>query len=211
MTDAPTPPEPIQPDPNQSPTYPTAPPVYNPTSYGAPARDEFHQPVDPAGLPTTAYAHWGQRVAAYLVDSIVPLPFYAVSGIGIVVMFAGMRSSYDAAGNEVLHINATGWIGILIAVAGYLGAIAFAIWNIVFRQGRTGWSIGKKVMGIRLVNLHTGQPMGAGLCFVRQLAHFVDGIACYIGYLWPLWDERRQTFADKIMSTVVVPAAEPKK
>jgi hypothetical protein len=26
----------------------------------------------------------------------------------------------------------------------------------------------------------------------------------YLGYLWPLWDAKRQTFADKICSTVVL-------
>ena len=46
--------------------------------------------------------------------------------------------------------------------------------------------------------------MGAGLCFVRQLAHFVDSLVCYLGWLWPLWDRRNQTFADKIMNTVVI-------
>ena len=46
--------------------------------------------------------------------------------------------------------------------------------------------------------------MGAGLCFVRQLAHIVDSLVCYLGWLWPLWDSRRQTLADKIMATVVV-------
>jgi uncharacterized RDD family membrane protein YckC len=25
-----------------------------------------------------------------------------------------------------------------------------------------------------------------------------------LGYLWPLWDDKRQTFADKICSTVVL-------
>ena len=34
---------------------------------------------------------------------------------------------------------------------------------------------------------------------VRQLAHIVDGIFCYVGYLWPLWDGKRPTLADKIM------------
>jgi len=36
--------------------------------------------------------------------------------------------------------------------------------------------------------------------------HIVDGLSLFIGYLWPLWDKKRQTFADKIMSTVVVSA-----
>jgi hypothetical protein len=33
----------------------------------------------------------------------------------------------------------------------------------------------------------------------------VDGAICYLGYFWPLWDNKRQTWTDKIMSTVCVP------
>jgi len=203
MTDAPTPPEPTPP------SYPTAPPAYDATQHGAPATNEFGQPVGANGYPQSAYAHWGQRVGSYLLDALVPLPFYVVSAVGVVLLFTGMRSSYDAVGNEVVRLEGLAWVGIAIAVIGYLGALAFGIWNIVFRQGRTGWSIGKKVMGIRLIRVSDGRPMGAGMCFVRQLAHFFDSLLCYIGYLWPLWDERRQTFADKLLDTVVVVAAEP--
>ena len=31
-----------------------------------------------------------------------------------------------------------------------------------------------------------------------------DSIICYIGWLFPLWDSKRQTLADKIMKTVVI-------
>jgi uncharacterized RDD family membrane protein YckC len=34
----------------------------------------------------------------------------------------------------------------------------------------------------------------------------VDAFICYIGFLWPLWDTKRQTLADKIMQTVVIPS-----
>jgi hypothetical protein len=51
--------------------------------------------------------------------------------------------------------------------------------------------------------MDNGQPLGVGMCFVRELAHIIDSIPCYIGYLWPIWDPRRQTFADKLCSTVV--------
>ena len=62
-------------------------------------------------------------------------------------------------------------------------------------------------MGIKLVEERTGQPIGAGMCFVRDLAHILDGFF-YLGYLWPLWDNKRQTFADKILTTVVVETAQ---
>jgi uncharacterized RDD family membrane protein YckC len=32
----------------------------------------------------------------------------------------------------------------------------------------------------------------------------VDAIPFFIGFLWPLWDRRRQTFADKLLGTVVL-------
>ena len=51
-----------------------------------------------------------------------------------------------------------------------------------------------------------GQPVGFGLAIGRQFLHILDSLPFYIGYLWPLWDERRQTFADKVADTVVVQA-----
>ena len=72
--------------------------------------------------------------------------------------------------------------------------------------GGQGQSIGKKVLGIRLLSEETGQPIGTLNAFLRDICHFVDGIICYVGYLFPLWDAKRQTLADKIMKTVVVPA-----
>ncbi len=39
---------------------------------------------------------------------------------------------------------------------------------------------------------------------LRDLAHVLDSLPFYIGWLWPLWDTKRQTFADKVVKTVVV-------
>ena len=42
------------------------------------------------------------------------------------------------------------------------------------------------------------------MAFVRDLAHFIDGIICFIGYLFPLWDAKKQTIADKLVKTLVI-------
>ena len=94
-------------------------------------------------------------------------------------------------------------LGALIAVVGYLGILAFVIWNQIIVQGNTGQSIGKKQIGIKLISEQTGQPLGPLMNFVRQIAHVLDSI-CMIGYLWPLWDPKKQTFADKIMTSIVI-------
>ena len=83
-----------------------------------------------------------------------------------------------------------------------LAALGWQIYNRWIVAGRTGQSLGKRVLKIKLVAEATGQPIGALNAFLRDLLHILDGIA-YIGYLWPLWDEKRQTFADKLMKTVV--------
>jgi uncharacterized RDD family membrane protein YckC len=86
-----------------------------------------------------------------------------------------------------------------------LAALAWALYN-AYLQGQTGQSTGKKMAGTKLVHIQTGQFIGGGAGIGRAFVHILDGIPCYLGYLWPLWDAQKQTFADKIMSTVVVKA-----
>jgi hypothetical protein len=69
--------------------------------------------------------------------------------------------------------------------------------------GRTGQSLGKRVTKIKLIGEQTEAPIGPTNAFLRDLVHILDAITC-VGYLWPLWDDKRQTFADKIMNTIVV-------
>jgi uncharacterized RDD family membrane protein YckC len=93
--------------------------------------------------------------------------------------------------------------GLILALGavGYLVLLAFVVWNSGYQQGTTGQSIGRRVAKTKLVKLETGEPVGFGMALLRQICH---GVEFGIGYLWPLWDPKRQTFADKIVGTVVV-------
>jgi uncharacterized RDD family membrane protein YckC len=86
-----------------------------------------------------------------------------------------------------------------------LAALAYQIYNRWYLGGQ-GQSLGKRTLGMRLLSEQTGQPIGTLMAFVRDICHVVDSIICYIGWLFPLWDAKRQTLADKIVKTVVVPA-----
>jgi hypothetical protein len=44
------------------------------------------------------------------------------------------------------------------------------------------------------------------MAFGRDVCHILDSIVCYVGFLFPLWDAKRQPLAGKIVRTVVVPA-----
>jgi len=96
-------------------------------------------------------------------------------------------------------------LGLASLIITWLLSIAYLVWNYGYRQGTTGSSIGKSIMKFKVVSEKTGQPIGFGMSIVRQLAHIIDGAICYIGYLFPLWDAKRQTIADKIMTTICLP------
>lgn len=169
-----------------------------------------------AGQPPAAsdrqwpLAGWGSRVAASLIDSLLSCIGLLVSLVGVGLLVAGSPSSTSTDPTTGALTTSGGdsslvGMGILLMVVGYLIAFAIQIWNRWVKQGRTGQSVGKKVMNLYLVDERTGNPIGAGMAFVRDLAHFLDGLF-YIGYLWPLWDAKKQTFADKLVGTVVAKA-----
>lgn len=88
-----------------------------------------------------------------------------------------------------------------------LSLVGIAYWAYLGHlDGVTGQTPGKAVMGIRLVN-EQGELLGSGAGIGRKFLHILDAI-CLIGFLLPIVDAKRQTFADKLMTTYVVKGAE---
>jgi uncharacterized RDD family membrane protein YckC len=119
-------------------------------------------------------ASWGRRVGGTLLDVLI-------FGIPLGIIDALIRNQVVA---DLLSF-------LLTLVLGYL-------------VGAMGQTPGMKIVGIRCVRDADGGLLGGGLGILRSICHILDGIACLIGYLWPLWDKKNQTFADKLMSTVVL-------
>jgi len=157
-------------------------------------------------LPKEAYTPWLTRVLAWIIDFI---PVFILEGIGYGLLLGTREtacmtdtSEYDLGEFCATDASTLGQTSFIIT---WLLSIAYIVWNYGYRQGTTGSSIGKSIMKFKVVSEKTGQPIGFGLSIVRQLAHIIDGAICYIGYLFPLWDAKRQTIADKIMTTVCLP------
>ncbi|WP_264917167.1 RDD family protein, partial [Mycobacterium kiyosense] len=153
-------------------------------------------------LPSESYTPWATRAVAFLIDYAPVLIVYAVA-FAISKVTEEEKCGYPG-------VAATCWrqesmIGVLANWLAYLAIAAYVIWNYGYKQGTTGSSIGKSIMKFKVVSEVSGQPLGFGMSLVRQIAHLVDAIICYIGFLFPLWDKKRQTLADKIMTTVCLP------
>jgi uncharacterized RDD family membrane protein YckC len=186
--------------PQYGPQYGTPPygqPGYGPPQYGPQYGQQPYGQHGPYGQqpgygpPPVAYsgelAHWGLRVVSFLIDALIAsVPTIIAMAVAVPLI----QSDPD------LFV-----IAYLIAA---VLSLAIVIWNNGYRQGTTGQSIGKSVNKTKLVGIDTGQTVGFGKAVVRQIAHILDSLPFYLGYLWPIWDAQRQTFADKVCNTVVV-------
>jgi uncharacterized RDD family membrane protein YckC len=189
------------------PQYPPQFPPQFPPQYPPPYPQQgYYPPPNPYAppIPALPYAHWGLRVAATLLDGLLGVPFLIGFFGGFALIIGGMETQPDGTITTGDTVTAGQIAGFAVLGLSMLAMLGFSIWNQIFRQGRTGASLGKSWMKITVVSEQDGRPIGALMTFVRQLVHQLDGLACYVGYLWPLWDDKRQTFADKIMSTVVL-------
>jgi uncharacterized RDD family membrane protein YckC len=197
--------------------YPPPPPPQA-GGYPPPPQGGFAPPPAPGGYAQAGpdiYTPWSKRVLAWLIDW---LPLFILSGIGSIFLATMQKvetvcitqdSEYqlgDFCASDNSGPSGLAWT--IWAVLTLIG-LAFVIWNNGYKQGITGSSIGKGIMKFKVVGEATGQPIGFGMSFGRELvyivAYFACGIVWLVAVLFPLWDAKRQSLVDKLFKTVCLP------
>ena len=140
--------------------------------------DPFGVAPDLTTGPSGPRAGFWKRLAAWLVDGVVLL-------LPLLVLIA-------AVGPEAART-----LSLLVSVAYYT----------LLEGGPTGQTLGKRALGIRVIDLRIGGPIGPGRAFIRWIGRFVSGLVVGLGYLWMLWDKEKQTGHDKMAGAVVVPTS----
>lgn len=155
-------------------------------------------PPGPRKVARVYLAPYERRVGAALLDGLVEIWPVVLGYIAMGILLSNADPDpYPRSGGSVTTL-----LALAAVLAGWTGTVGMQIWNRVVRQGRTGQSVGKKALGIAVVRVDGRRVMGPGLAFGRYLAHILDAWSV-IGYLWPLWDAKKQTFADMICGTIV--------
>jgi uncharacterized RDD family membrane protein YckC len=126
--------------------------------------------------PSGPRASFGRRLGAFLLDSLI-------IGIPIGILAAIVRTDVF-------------WILYLAVIFLYFA---------YFEGSPSGQTIGKRILGIRVIDFGQGGSLGFGRAALRTVGRFVSQLLCYLGYLWMLWDREKQTWHDKIATSVVVP------
>ncbi|WP_192498613.1 RDD family protein [Ornithinimicrobium pratense] len=142
----------------------------------------------PHQRPQLRYAHWGERVAATLIDALLVL------GVTIVV-------------NLVTF-------GLLGDPGGLVGLAAWAY--VAWLNGSRGQSPGKALTGLKLVRDVDGTTLGGPVGLVRTLllgmiGTFTFGFLWVLAVVWPAWDPKKQALHDKMFGAVVISGHQPMK
>jgi uncharacterized RDD family membrane protein YckC len=187
------------PDPHaghQQPGYGQPAPYGPPAPYGQPAYGPpgYGPPTLPPGV---AYASWGLRALAYLVDVLllVGCVIPGIVGIGVAASMAGPEGGFTPA--------------LAVAIVLLLGGLGVWFFNYCWTQGKRGQSWGKRVVGVHFVREYDLQPPGGGVGIAKYalrsaLGNATCGLYSVVTCLWPLWDDRKQTVDDKILHSLVV-------
>jgi uncharacterized RDD family membrane protein YckC len=133
--------------------------------------------TDPSTNQQGPRAGFGSRLGAFLIDAII---------MGIV---GGLLRSILGNAGQALSL---------------LAGLAYFIY---FEGSPSGQTVGKKALNISVVSFTDGGPVGYGTAALRYVCRYLSAIPCLLGYFWMLWDGQKQTWHDKLSSTVVVPTA----
>lgn len=197
-----------------------------PGTYGAaPGQWQGYAPAGPGYqmVPATAdgvpLAAWGWRALALIIDLLLVLVM-----VDIIARVTGLSARMDQASNAyaayVQEVLTTGTqfdlayaIGLLSTpatiIVNLLNVALFVIYSAVMLS-RRGATLGKIVCRLRVVPVgqgHGGPALPAKKAWLRPLVTQAFGLVPLLGlvdYLFPLWDKKKQTLHDKIVTTQVI-------
>lgn len=179
------------------------PPTWGEQSWAQPAPTTWAVAgtTGPTGEPL---ASWGARFGAKLIDFVVLL----VPAVILFLLVAGneIRDRLDSSGTGVQFTSGPRSSTASIAVS-VVGLIYYAVLN------GSGQTLGKRLLGLKVVDRATGAPIGIGRGLARHVLQFLCslGVVFCIGWvfilvdaLWPLWDKEKQALHDKLGRSVVI-------
>jgi uncharacterized RDD family membrane protein YckC len=163
-------------------------------------------PVAPGGAPL---AEPWERLLGYLIDSLVLLiPTIVAELIGALPIIVVLAT---AAGHPSPGAVVAAAIGSFLLVFVLIFAVSYG-YEVIIMQ-KTGQTVGRRVMKIRIVSAAGGGPIDRPTATRRWLVKQVAPVFGWFGFsyadvLWQLWDQPyRQCLHDKCAETVVVKVA----
>jgi len=139
------------------------------------------------------YADFGLRFIATAIDfiwmvTVIVACFYFLLGMDVLIQLLH---------DEQAALQGIDWQTFLLS-----DGLPFLL--TLFFWMRYGATPGKMIADCKIVNATTGQPISLLQAIVRYFAYLVSALPLGLGFLWIIWDKKKQGWHDKIANTVVV-------
>lgn len=143
--------------------------------------------------PLTEYATFFQRLVASLIDAVwiillVTLLLYLVFG-----------NEFFTAVHDFSFTSLENFQWQIPLIENLLPALLTIIFWLKYAA-----TPGKLLLDCEIVNAKDGKPITFQQALLRYLGYFISSLVFGLGFLWVLWDKRKQGWHDKIAGTVVV-------
>ncbi|SEM70530.1 Uncharacterized membrane protein YckC, RDD family [Syntrophus gentianae] len=138
------------------------------------------------------YGGFWKRSFAYLVDKII---LFFICLLFLVVGLSALSSGFN--GLEPGKI-----IG-RFSLIYYLTTHLLGMLYFTYFHGISGQTPGKMLLGLQVIQ-SSGEKMTLGLAFLRWVGSIFSGLILYLGFLWIIFDRKKQGWHDKIAETLVI-------
>ena len=150
-----------------------------------------------SGAPVE-YAGFWIRAGAYVIDWVLLSVFLFLTYFAVSFMFYG--DSFDSWPKSESEID----LRMVVLIQWVLPA-AYAILFWIYRQATPG----KIALRIKLADARGRGNPTTGQCIGRYLAYIPSLLFLGLGFLWVVFDERKQGWHDKLAGTVVIKKKPP--
>lgn len=146
------------------------------------------------------FAGFFTRLAAFMVDVFV-VGATTVLGTWFITIISEMLQFEAIFSRVPLLRSAYNWV--IESPLEQLVIFIYVVGYFVFFWAMVGQTPGKALLGIRVIPIH-GKKLGVRRALLRYIGYWVSTAGLLMGFVWILFDERRQGWHDKLSSTYVV-------
>lgn len=146
-----------------------------------------------------AYAGFGPRFVAKMIDVFVMTAVFVVFGVAMAV-FIGALVSGGASASDPGELNG---LAIAVIVVWYAASLFAPIAYNAYFVAKSGATPGKKAMGLKVVRAN-GKNVTTGQAWGRAFADLLSQMTMYVGYLLIIFDDEKRSLHDHVCGTRVI-------
>lgn len=138
------------------------------------------------------YGGFWRRGLAYLVDKAI---LFLIHLLFLLVGVFALRAGFDHLDPDKIMDR---FLFLYYGTTHLLGMLYFTYFH-----GTTGQTPGKMLFGLQVIQA-SGEKMTPGIAFLRWVGYIFSGLIFFLGFLWILFDRKKQGWHDKLAGTLVI-------